>query len=251
MKRVNNGCRLFHRLCRFAAVDQGEVVMSVGSINFADQVRVPADVFDLHGFRTWAHSAAYPQTGKICFVGGEIEIDMSPEGINTHNAVKSDLYVDVGAIARKHKIGRLFVDGAFLVNETADLATEPDLMFCLWETLRSGRAVLAPWVEGSEHLVELQGTPDLVAEIVSKSSVRKDTVVLRKAYFAAGIAEYWLIDARGKSLKFQVLKRGKSQYVAVKPDADGYCSSPVLGHKLRLVRGRDPLGGACYRLRIR
>ncbi|MSR56902.1 MAG: Uma2 family endonuclease [Planctomycetaceae bacterium] len=225
--------------------------MSVGAINFADQVRVPADVFDLHGFRAWAHSEAYPETGKICFVGGEIEIDMSPEEINTHNAVKSDLYTDVGAIARKLKSGRLFVDGAFLVNETADLATEPDLMFCLWETLRSGRVVLAPWTEGSDRMVELQGTPDLVVEIISNSSVRKDTIVLRKAYFEAGIPEYWLIDARGKSLDFQVLKRGKSRYVAVKPDADGYCSSPVLGRRLRLARGRDPLGGACYRLRIR
>ena len=35
---------------------QGQL-MSIGAINFENQLRIPADVFDLRGFRAWAHSA--------------------------------------------------------------------------------------------------------------------------------------------------------------------------------------------------
>jgi|GEM_PF-6597947 len=48
--------------------------MSVGAVIFEDQVRVPADVFDLQRFRAWAHSDAFPDTGHISFIDGEIEI---------------------------------------------------------------------------------------------------------------------------------------------------------------------------------
>ena len=222
--------------------------MSAGAITFEDRLRVPADVFDLQKFREWAHSDEFPETGKICFIDGEIEIDMSPEELNSHNLVKRDVSIDLGQYVRDCDAGDMLVDGAFLVNEKTRLANEPDLMFCTWQSLKSGRVVYAPWVDGSGRLVEVRGIPDLVCEIVSKGSVRKDTVRLRKAYFDAGIPEYWLIDARGKAVDFKILTRGDSEYVVVGPDADGYCRSPVLGCNFQFVRQQNQIGGACYRL---
>jgi Uma2 family endonuclease len=90
--------------------------------------------------------------------------------------------------------------------------------------------------------------PDLVCEIVSNSSIRKDTVLLRKTYYDAGIPEYWLIDGRSKSLKFQILVRGRSGYVVCKTDADGYSRSRVLECDFRLVRQKNAIGTVCYRL---
>lgn len=113
---------------------------------------------------------------------------------------------------------------------------------------RSGRVEFAPWVEGRDRLVEVRGRPDLVCEIVGKGSVHKDTVRLRKAYHAAGISEYWLIDARGKTLDFQILNRGKKAYLPAMPDVDGYLSSVVLKRRFKMVRRKNQMGGACYRL---
>ena len=225
--------------------------MSVGAVIFEDLVRVPADVFDLDRFRAWAHSDDFPETGHISFIDGEVEIDMSPEELSSHNRIKRDLSTDLNVFLRKADTGELLVDGAFLVNEAANLATEPDLMYCTWQTLRARRVEFAPWVEGSDRLVEVRGSPDLVCEIVSKGSVRKDTVRLRKAYFDAGIREYWLIDARGKTLDFQILTRAKKGYVAAKPDDDGFMRSPVLKRRFRIVRRKNQVGGACYRLMSR
>jgi Uma2 family endonuclease len=222
--------------------------MSVGAINFENQLRIPADVFDLRGFRAWAHSEDFPQSGKISFIDSQIEIDMSPEELSSHNTVKFDLYVDFGTLVRRHKLGRAYADGALLVNEIAGIAGEPDLMFCTWDTIQSERVIFASRRKGSARRIEVRGTPDLVAEIVSDSSVRKDTILLRKAYYEAGIPEYWLIDARGATVKFQILVRGRSGYVAVKPDSDGYLRSRILSCQVRLIRERDQVGCASYRL---
>ena len=56
--------------------------------------------------------------------------------------------------------------------------------------------------------MRLEGSPDLVIEVVSDGSVRKDMVRLRDQYWQAGIQEYWLIDVRGEHLLFDILRPG-------------------------------------------
>ena len=53
--------------------------------------------------------------------------------------------------------------------------------------------------------VELDGSPDMVLEVVSDSSVEKDIDVLMDLYWKAGIREYWLVDARGERIEFKIL----------------------------------------------
>jgi Uma2 family endonuclease len=222
--------------------------MATGAIIFEDRLRIPADVFELNKFRNWAHSDDFPERGRISFIAGQIEVDMSPEEIHTHNLLKAALAVDLGNWVRQHKLGHLLADGAMLVNEAAGLATEPDLMFCSWESLRSGTVRYGEWAEGSGRAVEVLGSPDMVVEIVSRYSVRKDTRVLRQSYFTAGITEYWLIDARGEEIDFQLLRRGEAKFVAVESGPDGFRHSDVLGGSFRLTRQRDPVGSFEYSL---
>lgn len=222
--------------------------MAAGAIVFEGRVRIPADVFDLDKFRRWAHSREFPERGRISFLAGEIDVDMSPEDIETHNKLKTDLTAALVARVRQQDLGDLLGDGAFLVNVEAHLATEPDMMFCSWDALGSGRVRYAEWVKGSNRLVEVIGAPDLVVEIVSRHSVRKDTKLLPKQYFAAGIREFWLIDARGPAIDFQLLVRGKSSFVPAKPDADGYRRSEVMNRRFLLARDRNPVGGFRYTL---
>jgi len=48
------------------------------------------------------------------------------------------------------------------------------------------------------------------------------------AYYQAGVREYWLIDARGKELSFELLRRGDAAFETTPADADGYQRSEVL-----------------------
>ncbi len=222
--------------------------MAAKSILFDNRVRVPADVFDLASFRRWATSDDFPEEGRISFLDGQLEIDMSPEELASHVDPKGDVFGAIWAIIRERDLGKVYVDGARLTNEVANISNEPDLMFCSWETLESGRVSIVESVPGTERYLEIVGAPDCVVEIVSKSSVSKDTRVLKKKYFQAGIDEYWLIDARKAEIDFQLLARGESGYEPVSADRQGYRKSSVFPLKFKLTRERDRIGHWRYTL---
>jgi len=212
-------------------------------------VSVPpaASIPTLDAFREWMHTVD-PQRGRFWFVRGKFEADMSPEKISVHNFVKAALYGALVTRAQEHDLGEIFPDGAFLVLESADSATEPDMMFCSWECLNEGRVQIRAWRKADEGDIEVHGTPDMVVEIVSDSSVRKDTIELRQSYFEAGIPEYWLIDARDDEISFQLLVRSAEGYVAQPADAKGYFLSPCFGRRFLLTRKAHKISGWSYRL---
>jgi Uma2 family endonuclease len=97
--------------------------------------------------------------------------------------------------------------------------------------------------------MELEGTPEWVLEVVSRSSVQKDTEWLRAAYHRAGIAEYWLIDAQYDEVSFQILRRRRDRYVAV-ASRDGWARSTVFGRSFRLDRRKNRMERWTYALDV-
>jgi Uma2 family endonuclease len=214
------------------------------------RLRIPGSALTLDGFLRWAHSPRFPERGKVSFVNGEVHLEMSLEEVRTHNSVKRDLIVDLTPEARRRDLGQVFVDGVLLVNEAAELATEPDLMLCLWPTLESEKVKLVERDLGTGRLVELHGSPDLVVEIVSRSSVKKDTVELRASYHRAGVAEYWIVDARKAAFQFRVLHWQPDGYREATATASGRRPSLVLQAEVELTRRPDRIGGWQYALQI-
>ena len=152
-------------------------------------------------------------------------------------------------MAEDEDLGQYFSDGVLLSHRAARLTTVPDGVFVSYDALRTGRVRR---VEGAtEGYVELDGTPDMVLEVVSESSVHKDTVELRRKYWRAGIPEYWLGDVRGESLQFDLLRRGARGYVRTRPQKDGWLKSQVFGRSFRLTRATDPVGDPQFRLDVR
>lgn len=214
-------------------------------------VVIPAGISDLESFRDWAHSDAFPERGRISYVRGEIVVDMNAEELESHNKVFIELAHTIAAYVKANDLGEVLGDRALLVNVAADISNEPDLIFCAWDTLRSGRAQYREHVAGSQRYVEVFGAPDLVVEIVSRSSVRKDTKLLFEGYFDAGVKEYWLIDARGEEIDFRIHRRGRGRFQPSKTDAEGFVRSHVLGRSFRLTRGRNRVGNWRYDLESR
>ncbi len=213
-----------------------------------DWLQVPFTAFTFDGFRSWIHSDDFPTTMKATYADGSIEIDMSPEELESHGKLKVQLVVRLGALIEKEQLGDLFVERTTLSCPKADLNTEPDIMFCSWQSYRSGRVVPREGKEGSGRYVEIAGAPDLVIEIISNSSEAKDKRTLNRKYWKAGIAEYWLIDARGDEIDFQIYWRGKRGYQPVEPDPKGYRRSAALNRKFRITRRLNPIGRYAYRL---
>lgn len=213
-----------------------------------EHVHVPAWVNDLEAFRRWTDDDAFPEFGHISFYRGQVWVDMSKEQLFTHNEVKSEINTVLRTLVNAQRLGRYFHDGVFLSNLEAEVSNQPDGLFVSTEARREGRVRV---VEGrSEGHVELEGSPEMVLEVVSRSSVDKDTVILRDAYAKAGIREYWLVDARAEPLRFDILRPGRSGYVVVRKKG-GWARSEVFAADFRLSAGSGEDGDPAYRLESR
>jgi Uma2 family endonuclease len=210
---------------------------------------IPAEVGDLDSFCRWACSEDFPEHGKFSYLAGTIWVDLIMEKLYTHNQVKGEMTRSLSDLLRGLGWGRFVTDGMLLRNADADLSTEPDGVVLSFEAMRTGR-VRRLEGEGADCLI-LDGTPEMVLEVVSDTSVRKDTVDLRELYWKAGIPEYWLIDARGDTVRFDILKHGPKGYTPTRRQAGGWLRSNVFDRSFRIVQEPDPLGDPLYTLEIR
>jgi Uma2 family endonuclease len=214
-----------------------------GALILDEDVQVPLGICSLADFRRWALSDAFPERGRIDYIQGDIEIDMSPENLFYHGTLKTKVAATILDRVEELNLGHVCSDTTRISSVPADLSAEPDIVVISQVAIDEGRVRLVPAAsEDPDSFVEIEGGPDLVVEIVSDSSVRKDTKRLPRAYFKAGVGEYWLIDARGERLTFGVHERGRGAFKAAPLDVDGFQMSRVLQCRYRLSRQRG-LGG--------
>lgn len=222
------------------------------TVLFEEQVEIPLAIGSLADFRRWAVSEHFPETGRIDFIGGRIEVDMSPEDLFCHGTLKVELVRVLGQRVKESSSGHLFTDRTRVSCPDADLSVEPDVVFISHQGLHSGRVRLVPKASGEPgRYVEVEGPPDLIVEIVSDTSVKKGTQRLPAAYFQAGVGEFWLIDARRDPVTFQIHHRGPAQFVPTDPNPDGYQPSTAFNTHFRLDARRDDQGHWTFDLRER
>jgi Uma2 family endonuclease len=222
------------------------------TVVFEERIEIPLGLRSLDEFRRWALSAEFPQRGRIDFLTDRIEVDMSPEDLFCHGVLKVEINTVLYRRVKQRELGHLFVDSTRVSCPDAGLSVEPDVVFVSHQSLDTGRVRLVPQASGAAgRYVELEGPPDLIVEIVSDNSVRKDTERLPAAYFQAGVREFWLADARGRELAFQIHRRDQAGYQPVLPDAEGFQQSSVFSCGFRLDRQRDARGNWKFDLLLR
>lgn len=211
-------------------------------------IEIPA-IRDLADFRRWALSDEFPQRGRIDYICGRIEVDMSPEDVFTHGTLKSEIAARIKGRVDELDLGHTLIAETRVSSVPADLSAEPDVVVITYQALDGGRTRLTPKASGEpDRYVEVEGGPDLVVEILSDSSEQKDLRRLPGAYFTAGVREFWLLDARGPEMFFQIHHRGAESFIAAAGDAEGYQRSVVLDTRCRLARSRHARGHWVYRL---
>ncbi len=218
----------------------------MSTVVFEETVRVPDWVKNLESFRRWYLSDDFPDSGVISYIQKEVWLDLKMEEF-AHNRVKGEIASVLTFLTKRTSLGIYFHDRFRLINWKANVSTEPDGMFVLYETLQNDQAKL---VEGEKGWMELEGTPDMVLEIVSSSSVKKDTIKLRKSYWQAEIPEYWLVDARPDQVSFEILRPNSRGYVPARKSG-GWQSSSVFGQDFKLQKGTDKLGYPEFTLSVR
>ncbi|WP_439623655.1 Uma2 family endonuclease [Gemmata sp.] len=197
------------------------------------QIDIPAWVVDFESFRRWLESEEFPEQGKVCFIHGKVWVDLSMEEFLSHNMLRTEIGAVLHTLMRQTKFGRFVSEGMRYVHAETELSTEPDGMVISDAALRDGRVHLVGGKKGDQ--TQVVGSPDIVIEVVSRSSEVKDAEWAMAAYFDAGITEYWVIDGRDEDdLRFDIFKRSKKEFTAARKQG-GWVKSAVLERSFRLV----------------
>jgi Uma2 family endonuclease len=135
-----------------------------------------------------------PDDGKRYeIIRGEPVVCPSPS--SRHQVVSMALSEFLGAFVRAGGLGRCLAAPIDLVL-APDVVLQPDLLFVSSERLDVvGAAAIA-------------AAPDLVVEILSDSSRKRDCVEKRDLYATHGVREYWIVDPDVERVEQYALEAG-------------------------------------------
>lgn len=235
--------------CRMRGVPRSALEPVI--VLYSEGIEIPAGITSLKKFREWARSDEFPERGRIDWVDGRLEVDMSPEDVNTHSSPKSAIAGKLILLIQETRQGLVCIERTRISSPKAGLSAEPDILVLPISTVESGRVRLIPKVSGKkDRYVEIEGSPDLVVECVSDSSTKKDKKTLRNVYHKAGVREYWIADAREEAVEFQVLHYRKDGYVAAQMDSKGFQPSEILQRRVKLARDSKAAGISFYQFLV-
>jgi Uma2 family endonuclease len=118
---------------------------------------------------------------------------MSPAPRTRHQRLVGDLFYALRRHVRRNGLGEVFV-APFDVLLSAHDIVQPDLLFVADHRL------------GIVDEDNCKGAPDLVVEVLSPATRRRDLVDKRLLYDRAGVAEYWAVDPEAETV--QVFRQG-------------------------------------------
>lgn len=232
----------------------------MASVLIEEGCEVPDGLRTLADFRQWTQTSHFPQRGRIDWIGSRIEVDMSPEDLFTHGSLKSAIVARLWELARDRGM-HVFTGETRVSSVAGDVSAEPDLVVVSEESLADGCVRAVPAASGKpDRFVEFEGAVDLIVEIVSDSSVAKDTRRLPPAYRAAGVQEFWLIDARGDDVRFEIHRWGEraadhanaisagGEDAAASGTSEAAHVSSVFATAFTIHRTRNPAGRYVYDL---
>ena len=139
--------------------------------------------------RSWTYEefAQLPDDGnRYEVIGGELYVTPAPQ--SPHQEVVARFIELLRPFVRQHGLGRVLPGPIDVLFGPRDYL-EPDLVFVRQER-RS--AVKKRGVEVA---------PDLVIEILSDSTSRRDRGIKRERYAWFGVPEYWVIDADARQIE--------------------------------------------------
>lgn len=158
----------------------------------------------------------FPDDGKRHeLIDGEHYVTRSPN--TKHQRVLGNLHLIIGAWLEDHPVGQVFLSPFDVVFTPFDVV-EPDLLY-----MSNERA--------SQILTDLnvQGVPELVIEIASPSTRKRDASLKRALYDRTGVSEYWIVEPKGD--KVRVFRRNGAAFAApvdLTREAGGVLTTPLL-----------------------
>jgi Uma2 family endonuclease len=123
----------------------------------------------------------FPDDGKRHeLIDGEHYVTPSPN--TSHQRISGRLHLLIGNWLEAHPVGQVFYAPFDVVFTNFDVV-EPDLLY-----MSNARAAE---ILTSKHVT---GAPEIVMEIGSPGTRKRDETIKRRLYERAGVSEYWIVD---------------------------------------------------------
>jgi Uma2 family endonuclease len=130
---------------------------------------------------TYDDFVLFPDDGKRHeLIDGEHYVTPSPN--LRHQRISGRLYLLIANWLEEHPVGQVFYAPLDVVMSNVDVV-EPDLLYVSNERASS--------VLTAQHV---RGTPELIIEIASRGTRKRDETIKRALYDRAGVTEYWVVD---------------------------------------------------------
>jgi len=158
----------------------------------------------------------FPDDGKRHeLIDGEHYVTPSPnEG---HQRISGNLHYAIRTWLAAHPIGRIYYAPFDVVFSDFDVV-EPDLLYLSHE--RAARA-LTP--------MHVRGVPELVVEITSKGTRKRDETIKRHLYERCGVCEYWVVDPAIEVVRvYRLTEAGFARPVEHSREAGDVVTTPLL-----------------------
>ena len=174
---------------------------------------------------TYDDFVLFPDDGKRHeLIDGEHYVTPSPN--IRHQVILGNVHLLIASWLETHPIGRVFLSPLDVVFSDFDVV-EPDLLY-----VSSKRA---PDILTT---LNVRGTPELVVEIGSKSTRKRDETIKLRLYERAGVSDYWLIDPQTDVIR--VYRRNGDRFArpsVLSRESGDVLTSPLLsGLEMPLAR---------------
>lgn len=156
-------------------------------------------------------------------INGELVQKQSPS--IRHQRISQKIEFELALYAKQTQSGEMFHAPLDVVLDDNN-AYHPDVFF-----IKKERSFI---LDNKEQVVI--GSPDLVVEILSKSTAVYDKGVKRETYERNGVREYWLIDPRNKSVEVYGLVEQRYKLIAYQEETGVVKSAALEGFELDIEK---------------
>ncbi|MCI4626395.1 MAG: Uma2 family endonuclease [Candidatus Magnetoovum sp. WYHC-5] len=140
---------------------------------------------------------------------------MSPSPYRKHQRVSMRIIRKVILhLEKDNNIGELYYAPLDVIFKEGEQRLQPDLLFIKKENM----AIAQDWI---------RGVPDMVCEIVSIGSIKKDTITKKEIYEQYRVPEYWIVIPELQTIGIFTIEADKYQVFSW-AEGEGIVSSKII-----------------------
>ncbi|MBF0319049.1 MAG: Uma2 family endonuclease [Nitrospirae bacterium] len=121
---------------------------------------------------------------------------MGPSPFGRHQGIAAKIVHRIFSYLEKNASGNLYFSPLDVILEEGENRLQPDILFIKNENM----GIFQDWV---------RGVPDMVCEIVSHGTYKKDTATKKEIYERYRVPEYWIVIPEFKAIEILAIENDK------------------------------------------